>query len=39
MVVPVIFVFLVSCCPSGTYNLEVGDVFLKNLLTPGSCIT
>ena len=26
MVVPVSFVFVVSCCPSGTYNLEVGDV-------------
>lgn len=39
MVVPFIFVFLVSCRPSDTYNLEVVDAFLKNLLNPGSCIT
>jgi len=39
MVVLVIFVFLVSCRPSDTHNLEVVDAFLKNLLNPGSCIT
>jgi hypothetical protein len=32
MVGPVFFVFLVSCRPSGTYNIEVGDVFLKKIV-------